>query len=160
MKPGEGTTMIGKSVVIRGDLSGSEDLFLDGQLTGSVTMPDSRLTVGPNARLNADVTVQELVVLGQITGNISASGRVELRNTATVGGDILAGRLSVEEGAAIKGKVELRTQAGKAEAAAPVRTVVPVAPAAVAAAPAGATGGEFNLQSPAVAPKTEPLFKA
>ena len=154
--------MIGKSVVIRGDLSGSEDLFLDGQLTGSVTMPESRLTVGPNARLTADVTVQELVVLGQITGNISASGRVELRNTASVAGDILTGRLSVEEGAAIKGKVELRTQAAKVEAVAPVRTVVPVAPAAPAAAAGGTAvaGGEFNLQSQAVAPKTEPLFKA
>ncbi len=164
MKPAEGTTMIGKSVVVKGDLSGSEDLFLDGVLEGTVTLGENRLTVGPHARLTADLNVQELVVMGQITGNVVASGRVELRNSAIVVGNILAVRLSVEESAVIRGRVELRSVAGaKAEGVAPVRTVTPVVPVTavpVSAVASGTATAAPSLETPAVAVKTEPLFKA
>jgi cytoskeletal protein CcmA (bactofilin family) len=108
MKPAEGSTVIGKSVVIRGDLSGNEDLFLDGDIEGTITLADSRLTVGPNARLRANVIVRDIVVFGHLTGNVNATGRVDLRQTAFVHGDILAGRLSIEESAVLKGSVELK----------------------------------------------------
>ena len=108
MKPAEGSTVIGKSVVIRGDLSGNEDLYLDGDIEGTITLTDSQLTVGPNARIRADVSVRDVVVFGHLTGNVQATGRVDLRQSAIVSGDILAGRLSVEESAVLKGKVELK----------------------------------------------------
>ncbi len=111
MKPAEGSTVIGKSVVIRGDLSGSgnEDLYVDGDIEGTITLANSELTVGPNARLKADVTVRDLVVFGHVTGNIHATGRVDLRQSGFVSGDIFAGRLSIEESAMLKGRVELKS---------------------------------------------------
>jgi cytoskeletal protein CcmA (bactofilin family) len=118
MKPAEGSTVIGKSVVIRGELAGSEDLFMDGMIEGTINLSEGRLTVGPNARILADVSVRDVIVYGQVDGNIRASGRMELRQTAVVHGDIHAGRLSVEESASIKGRVEL-TGSMEASAGAP-----------------------------------------
>jgi cytoskeletal protein CcmA (bactofilin family) len=107
MKPPEGSTLIGKSVSIRGELSGSEDLFLDGRFEGTIHLAESRLTVGPNAEITADLDVRDLVVFGRIDGNVHASGRIELRQSAIVNGDIIASRLSIEESASIRGRVEL-----------------------------------------------------
>jgi cytoskeletal protein CcmA (bactofilin family) len=108
MKPAEGSTVIGKSVVIRGDLSGNEDLYLDGDIEGTITLTDSQLTVGPNARIRADISVRDVVVFGHLTGKVQATGRVDLRQSGFVNGDILAGRLSIEESAVLKGRVELK----------------------------------------------------
>lgn len=102
--------MIGKSVRIRGELAASEDLFMDGTLEGSVLLANHRLTVGPNAQIDADLTVGDLIVFGLVNGNVQATGRIELRQSAVVNGDIVAARLSVEENASIKGRVELTGQ--------------------------------------------------
>ncbi|MDQ2735120.1 MAG: polymer-forming cytoskeletal protein [Pseudomonadota bacterium] len=110
MKPAEGSTLIGKSVSIRGELSGSEDLFLDGKFEGTVTLADSRLTIGPNASITADLHVRDLVVFGLVDGNVHATGRIELRQSAVVNGDIFASRLSIEESASVCGRVELTGQ--------------------------------------------------
>lgn len=118
MNPEQGTTLIGKSVNIRGELSGSEDLFLDGLFEGSVNLTDSRLTVGPNAKVNANLKVRDLIVFGKLDGNVEATGRIELRQTAVLTGDVIASRLSIEESASIRGRVELTgsaaAQSGKA----------------------------------------------
>jgi cytoskeletal protein CcmA (bactofilin family) len=123
MKPTEGSTVIGKSVIIRGDLSGNEDLYMDGDIEGSITLPESRLTVGPNAHVRADIHARDVVVFGRLTGNVKAIGRVDLRESALVNGDIVASRLSIEETVVLKGKVELKatteTQAKSAAQAAP-----------------------------------------
>jgi cytoskeletal protein CcmA (bactofilin family) len=108
MKPAEGTTVIGKSVTVKGELSGNEDLYIDGDIEGTITLPDHALTVGPNARVLADVKVRDIVVFGTVTGNLHAKGRVDLRHSAVVNGDIFGGRLSIEENAMVKGKVELK----------------------------------------------------
>jgi len=79
MKPTESSTVIGKSVTIRGELSGKEDLYMDGTVEGTISLSGSRLTVGPNARVMADVNAQDVVVYGFVEGNIRASGRIELR---------------------------------------------------------------------------------
>jgi cytoskeletal protein CcmA (bactofilin family) len=121
MKPVEGSTIIGKSVTIRGEVSGKEDLYLDGLLEGTITLPDSRLTIGPNARITADLSAGDVVIYGFVEGNIRAAGRIELRDSAVVKGDIVAERLSIEENASIKGKVEL-TEVTPRMAAAGVRT--------------------------------------
>jgi cytoskeletal protein CcmA (bactofilin family) len=108
MKPAEGSTVIGKSVVVRGDISGKEDLYLDCDIEGTIALSENRLTIGPDARIVANVTVGDLVVFGRLTGNVNATGRVDLRQSASVTGDIIAGTLSIEESAMLKGRVELK----------------------------------------------------
>lgn len=107
MKPAEATTVIGRSVTIHGQIDGSEDLYLDGEVKGSLRLPGNRLTVGPNAHIVADLEVRDIVVYGRVEGNIAASGRVDLRQTAEVAGDILTSRLSIEEKASIRGRVDV-----------------------------------------------------
>jgi cytoskeletal protein CcmA (bactofilin family) len=123
MKPAEGSTVIGKSVVIRGELSGSEDLYIDGDVEGTVTLPESRLTIGPNARVRADISVRDVIILGHLTGNVHAVGRVDLRQSALVNGDILANRLSIEESAVLTGRVELKVTAEAPRPSTPAVTV-------------------------------------
>jgi cytoskeletal protein CcmA (bactofilin family) len=107
MKPAEGSTVIGRSVTIRGELSGKEDLLMDGIVEGTIALPGSRLTIGPNGRVLADIAAQDVVIYGVVEGNVRATGRIELRESAVVKGDIAAERLSIEENASIKGRVEL-----------------------------------------------------
>ena len=101
---------IGKTVVIRGEVKGSEDLIVDGRVEGTVSLSESRLTIGPNANVAADLSAKDILVLGRVQGNIVASGRVELRAGCAVEGDIRALRLAVEDNALFRGKVDL-TQA-------------------------------------------------
>jgi len=101
---------IGKTVVIRGEVKGSEDLIVDGRVEGTVTLIDSRLTIGPSANVEADLSAKDVLILGQVQGNVAASGRVELRAGCSVEGDIRALRLAVEDNAVFRGKVDL-TQA-------------------------------------------------
>ena len=110
MKSAEDSTLIGKSVSIRGELSGSEDLFLDGSFEGTMTLNNSRLTIGPNATITADLHVRDLVVFGVLEGNVRAAGRIELRQSAVVNGELFASRLSIEESASVHGRVELMGQ--------------------------------------------------
>jgi len=107
MKPSEGSTVIGKSVTIRGELSGNEDLYLDGDMEGTITLTDNALTIGPNARILANIHVKDLVVFGNVKGDLHATGKVEIRGSAVVDGDIYSRRLSIEENASIRGKVNL-----------------------------------------------------
>ena len=110
---------IGKSVVICGEVKGSEDLIIDGRVEGTITLSESRLTVGPTAHVAADLSARDVVVLGQINGNVIASGRVELRAGCVMEGDIRATRLAVEDNAVFRGKVDLSQGAVKAPEAAP-----------------------------------------
>src|SRR6266581_3427128 len=107
-----GQARIGKSVVIRGEIKGGEDLIVDGRVEGTVTLTESRLTIGPNANVAADLTAKDVLILGQVQGNIVASGRVELRAGSTVEGDVHALRLAIEDNAVFRGKVDL-TQGAK-----------------------------------------------
>jgi cytoskeletal protein CcmA (bactofilin family) len=105
---------IGKSVVIKGELSGSEDLYVDGNVEGSIELRNNSLTVGPNGKVKANVSAKVIVVLGQLEGTVTASDRVELKKSATVNGDITTQRVAIEEGAAFRGKVDIQREAGKA----------------------------------------------
>jgi cytoskeletal protein CcmA (bactofilin family) len=111
---------IGKTVVIRGEVKGSEDLIVDGRVEGTVSLSESRLTIGPNANVAADLSAKDVLVLGQVTGNIVASGRVELRSGCLVEGDIHALRLAVEDNAVFRGKVDLTQGVSKGPDAASV----------------------------------------
>ena len=101
---------IGKSIVICGEVKGSEDLIVDGRVEGTVNLSESRLTIGPSANVAANLSAKDILVLGQVKGNLTASGRVELRAGCLVEGDIRALRLAVEDNAVFRGKVDL-TQA-------------------------------------------------
>jgi len=105
---------IGKSVIIKGELSGSEDLYVDGQVEGSIALKNNSLTVGPNGSVKATVDAKAVVVQGKLEGNVQASDRVELRKSAVVTGDISTQRISIEEGAYLKGKVDIQGKADKA----------------------------------------------
>ena len=102
-----GAAVIGKSVQIRGEVNGSEDLLVDGKVEGTITLNDSRLTIGPNAFVSANVSARDVIVLGNLKGDVRATGKLELRNGGTLNGDITAARLSIEENANFKGKVDL-----------------------------------------------------
>jgi cytoskeletal protein CcmA (bactofilin family) len=130
MPPAEGTAAsIGKSVQIYGEVKGSEDLIIDGTVEGTITLSESRLTIGPNAHVQANVSARDVVILGTLTGDITAGGRVDLRAGSNVKGDIRAARLSIEENAIFSGKVDL------------VATERPATSPAASAAPASAHSG-------------------
>jgi cytoskeletal protein CcmA (bactofilin family) len=127
MNAGDGTVaVIGKSVQIRGEVKGSEDLMVDGHVEGTITLLESRLTIGPNAHVAANISAKDVIVLGHLIGNVSATGRVELRDGCDLVGDISAGRLSIEEKAVFRGKVE-PLQGEKAGVAPAKGAEVPVA---------------------------------
>ena len=98
--------VIGKSVQIRGEVKGSEDLMVDGHVEGTITLIESRLTIGPNAHVAANVSARDVILLGQLSGNVTATGRVELRDGCDLVGDVSAGSLVIQESAVFRGKVE------------------------------------------------------
>ena len=104
---------IGKTIVIRGEIQGQEDLVVDGKLEGTVNLAENRLTVGPTANVAADIIAKDVLVLGRIQGNVVASGRVELRSGCNLEGDIRALRLAVEDNAVFRGKVDLTQSVSK-----------------------------------------------
>lgn len=105
--PAEAAASIGKSVQIYGEVKGSEDLVVDGTVEGTITLTESRLTIGPNAHVKANVSARDVVLLGNLVGDISASGRVDLRSGSNLKGDIRAARLAIEENSVLSGQVEL-----------------------------------------------------
>jgi len=102
-----GMILIGKSFVIKGQISCEGDLYIDGQIEGSVDPKGNRLTIGPDGRLKANVNARAVVVQGKLEGNIQASERVDLKQTAVVIGDIVTQSISIESGAHIKGRIEV-----------------------------------------------------
>jgi cytoskeletal protein CcmA (bactofilin family) len=98
---------IGKTIVICGEVKGSEDLVLDGHVEGTVNLTENRLTVGPTATIAADLTAKDILIMGKVQGNVVATGRVELRAGCNLEGDIHAARLAIEDNAVFFGKVDL-----------------------------------------------------
>lgn len=132
MPTGEAAAVIGKSVQVRGEVDGREDLLVEGRVEGTIALPENRLTIGKESRVQANVTARDVVVLGILVGDIRASGRVELRAGCNVTGDIHAGRLSVEENAVFSGKVELNAGGEKTSISAGAAAAVPSAASFVA----------------------------
>jgi len=108
-------TYIGKSLVIKGELSCGEDLYIDGHVEGTVDPKGNRLTIGPNGRVKANVNAGVVVVEGKLEGNIQASDRVDLKQSAIVVGDVVTQRISIDEGASIKGSVNIQKEPPKNE---------------------------------------------
>jgi cytoskeletal protein CcmA (bactofilin family) len=110
---------IGKSVVIKGELSGSEDLTIEGHVDGKIELRDNVLTIGPNGKIKAQVFAKSVIVLGEVSGNVTASEKVDIRDNGSVDGDIVAPRVAIAEGAHFRGSVDMQratTKGGQAGA--------------------------------------------
>ncbi len=104
---GSATTQIGKSLKLEAEIRGGEDLFIDGEVIGSIELDGKNLTVGPNGRVEADVVAQSVTILGQLDGNVRASDSIELRKTGTFLGNMVTARIIIEEGAVFRGSVDI-----------------------------------------------------
>ena len=115
-RPVEAVVMdLGSSMIIKGELSASEDLTLSGRMEGRISVPDHTLTIGPHADIKAEIAGKSVIIMGAITGNITADEKVDIRATGAVTGDIVAPRLAVAEGGSLRGKVDMpRTPAARA----------------------------------------------
>lgn len=127
---------IGKAVKINGQIFSKEDLYVDGDMEGTVDLQEHRLTIGPNGRVHAGIKARELVVLGTIQGNVEASDKIEIRKDAKLVGDIRTARIVIEDGAYFKGSIDII----KPE---PAKTAPPPRPQSVPAA-AGAVGTQIH----------------
>lgn len=105
---------LGKSLVIKGEVTGSESLYIDGRVEGSINLPGNRVTVGRNGVVSANINAREIVILGKVRGNMTASDRFDIRSEGSLTGDIVAQRVSIEEGAFFKGAIEINKPAAKA----------------------------------------------
>ena len=108
--------VVGKGLVISGEITGSESLFIDGKVEGSINLPGSRVTVGRNGMVSASINAREIVVLGKVRGNVSATDRVDIRAEGALTGDVAAARISIEDGAFFKGGIDIRKVEGKSAA--------------------------------------------
>ena len=139
---------IGKSVVVKGELNGSEDLTIEGQVEGKIELRQNVLTIGPNGKIKAQVFAKSVIILGEVTGNVTATEKVDIRDNGSVDGDIAAPRVAIAEGAHFRGSIDMQRTGGKpgenkvGDKAAENKAEQKPAPAAAAAgqpAPAAAT---------------------
>jgi cytoskeletal protein CcmA (bactofilin family) len=127
---------IGKSVVIKGELSGSEDLTIEGHVDGKIELKDYVLTIGPNGKIKAQVFAKALIVEGEVHGNISATEKVEIRDGGSVDGDIISPRVAIADGAHFRGSVDMQRKGAAQHAASQPRPAAAPTPAAQTATPA------------------------
>jgi cytoskeletal protein CcmA (bactofilin family) len=107
---------IGKGLVIKGEITGTESLFIDGKVEGSVNLAGNRVTVGRNGQVAANITAREIVVLGKVRGDVSATDRVDIRAEGALTGNVAAARISIEDGAFFKGGIDIKKPEAKTEA--------------------------------------------
>jgi cytoskeletal protein CcmA (bactofilin family) len=130
--------MLGKSVIVKGQIFSREDLTIDGEVEGTVELQEHRLTVGPNGRVSATIKAKEICVIGSLTGNVEASEKIDIRKDAKLVGDIRTARIVIEDGAYFKGNIDIiRTPAAAPAQAKPQAVVSAPAPKPAAAAGAG-----------------------
>src|SRR5687767_10472157 len=146
---GRDVVNIGKSVVIKGELNGSEDLTVEGHVEGKIELKDHVLTIGPNGKIKASVFAKAVIVLGEVNGNVTASEKVDIRDGGSVDGDIISPRVAIAEGAHFRGTVDMQrkgaqpgAQAQQSKSAAPTPTPTP--------APAPAAASQSSTPQPAV----------
>jgi cytoskeletal protein CcmA (bactofilin family) len=142
--PNADVARIGRSVTIKGELGGAEDLFVDGEVEGSIELHGHSLTVGPNGRVHANIVAQDVIIFGKVEGNVRAIERVELKKTAVLHGDIFTQRIAIEDGAFLKGGIDIQKVEPKSE----VRRETPAA--ASAAAPASSAAPAPAVSQPSL----------
>jgi|SRR5579885_191032 len=129
---------IGKSVSINGEISGDEDVYVDGQINGSIQLKGYSLSVGPEGRVHANISAKNISVSGSLEGNLQISERTEMRKTAVVTGDVQTRRIAIEEGAYFKGKLEILTESKAQPNAVPVAAAASAAPSHAVSSPESA----------------------
>ena len=137
------TVNIGKSVVIKGELNGSEDLTIEGQVEGKIELRQNVLTIGPNGKIKAQVFAKAVVVLGEVIGNVTATEKVDIRDNGAVDGDIAAPRVAIADGAHFRGSIDMQRTPGQpkpAEAKAEAKPAPPAQGPAHPAVPAPSVG--------------------
>src|SRR5258707_14643781 len=144
---GGGSAVLGKSVIVKGQIFSREDLTIDGEVEGTVELQEHRLTVGPNGKVNASVKAREVVVLGTIHGNVETTDKIDIRKEAKLVGDIRTARVVIEDGAYFKGNIDIV----RAEVARPAPAPRPQ-PAPAAATPAAGAPTPISSPSAAVNP--------
>jgi cytoskeletal protein CcmA (bactofilin family) len=130
---------IGKSVVIKGELSGSEDLAIEGQVEGKIELRQNVLTIGANGKIKASIFAKQVIVFGEVVGNVTASEKVDIRDNGSVDGDLTSPRVAIAEGAHFRGSIDMQRAGQKAEGKAEGKAEAkPAEKAPAAAAPAAA----------------------
>jgi cytoskeletal protein CcmA (bactofilin family) len=119
---------IGRSLVIKGEVSGSETLYVDGRIEGTINIAENRVTVGRNGTVAANITAREVVIMGKVTGNIQCTDRVDIRSEGSLTGDVVTQRISVEDGAVLKGSVQVRSAEQKSQSHAKPAATEPAKP--------------------------------
>jgi cytoskeletal protein CcmA (bactofilin family) len=120
--PNNEQATIGKSLVVKGEVSGSESLYIDGKVEGAINLPGNRVTIGRNGQVAANIAAREIVVLGKVRGNCQASDRVDIRSEGSLTGDVIAARISIEDGAFFKGGIDIRKPGAEAKGGTPATT--------------------------------------
>lgn len=131
------SAMIGKSVKVVGQIFTKEDLYVDGDVEGTIESLENKVTVGPNGRVQASIRAREVILLGQVQGNVETSDKVDIRKDAKLVGDIVAARISIEDGALFKGSIDIKKPEPKPAAAASHGATVTHPPTPVAVGAAG-----------------------
>ena len=130
---------IGKSVFIKGELSGSEDLTIEGNVEGRIELKENTLTIGPNGKIRAEVFAKQVIVLGEVTGNVTATEKVDIRDNGSVDGDVTSPRVAIAEGAHFRGAIDMqRASQPTSQPVSKPAAKEPVAREAAAAAPVAA----------------------
>jgi cytoskeletal protein CcmA (bactofilin family) len=135
-----GTAVLGKSVIVKGQIFSREDLTIDGEVEGTVELQEHRLTVGPNGKVTASIKAREIVVLGTIHGNVETTDKIDIRKDAKLVGDIKTARIVIEDGAYFKGNIDIVRADAPRPVAAPAPKPQPVASATASSSPAMAAG--------------------
>jgi cytoskeletal protein CcmA (bactofilin family) len=144
---------IGKSVVIKGELSGSEDLTIEGQVEGKIELRQNVLTIGPNAKIKAQVFAKAIVIQGEVHGNVTATEKVDIRDAGSVDGDVSAPRVAIADGAHFRGSIDMQRQG------APKPGEKPGEGRPVTASPGAAPSTSAPTSTPANAPTTTPIVR-
>ena len=127
---------IGKSVVIKGELSGSEDLTIEGQVEGKIELRQNILTIGANAKIKAQIFAKAIVIQGEVHGNVTATEKVDIRDAGSVDGDLSAPRVAIADGAHFRGSIDMQRQGGAKPADKPAESKPATAPAPAVGTPA------------------------
>ena len=130
--PANDQAIISKGLFVKGEISGTESLYIDGKVEGSISLPGNRVTIGRNGQVGANVTAREVIVLGKLRGNVTASDRVDIRAEGALSGDVAAARISIEDGAFFKGGIDIRKADAKADKSS---SAIPAAQATTPPAP-------------------------
>ena len=120
---GRNQAMIGKSLKIRGSITGTQDLYVDGEVEGTIQLDQNSLTIGPNGNVDAEITAKDIIIEGKVTGNVKAGNRIDIRKTGSLQGDLSTARIVIEDGAVFRGSIDIvKPEPASKPAAAPAPT--------------------------------------